>query len=151
MVLNTGDQAPDFTLLSDTNEKITLSNLRGKKIVLYFYPKDNTPGCTKEACDFRDTFHQFSNENIIILGISKDKPLTHQKFKKKYELPFILLTDETGDVCIAYGAMKEKSLYGRSFLGIERSTFLIDEQGIIQTVWRKVSVPGHVEQVYHAL
>src|SRR5438105_14677090 len=125
-MLNVGEIAPDFTLISDKNEKISLKNLRGKNIVLYFYPKDNTPGCTREACDFRDDVKQFEKYNTVILGISKDSPNKHQKFKEKYALPFALLADENGDVCQAYGVINKKNLFGNTFLGIQRSTFLID-------------------------
>lgn len=148
MPLNIGDLAPDFSLPTDAeNSTVTLSKLRGKKVVLYFYPKDNTPGCTKEACDFRDHFTAFKQHGIDVFGISKDSAKAHTKFKEKYSLPFTLLVDENADVCAAYGVINKKSLFGKTFLGIQRSTFLIDEKGIIRAIWRKVSVPGHVEQV----
>lgn len=147
MTLNVGDNAPDFSLLSDQNQLVSLESLRGKKVVLYFYPKDNTPGCTREACDFRDNINQFATSDTVILGISKDSPAKHQKFKEKYSLSFPLLADETGDVCQAYGVIDKKSLFGNTFLGIQRSTFLIDEEGIIRAIWRKVKVAGHIEQV----
>lgn len=151
MTLEVGDKAPDFTLLSDFNKPISLADYRGKKVVLYFYPKDNTPGCTREACDFRDMQSQFYEENTVVLGISKDNPAKHLKFKTKYSLPFTLLSDEKGDVCVDYGVIKKKSLFGRSFLGIQRSTFLIDEQGIIRAIWRKVKVKDHSQQVLDEL
>jgi len=151
MTLKIGDQAPDFTLLSDSQEKITLSQLRGKKVVIYFYPKDNTPGCTKEACDFRDNHAQFAKQKAVIFGISKDTATTHQKFKQKYSLPFSLLADTEGEVCESYKIFKKKSMFGKTFLGIQRSTFLIDEQGIIREIWRNVKVTGHVEQVFNAV
>jgi peroxiredoxin Q/BCP len=147
MSLQIGDQAPDFTLLSDKNENVSLRDLRGKKVIIYFYPKDNTPGCTKQACDFRDALPDFITKDTIILGISKDNPSRHDKFKKKYMLTFPLLADESGDVCSAYDVLSKKSLFGRTFLGIQRSTFLIDEKGVIRAIWRKVKVPGHVQQV----
>ncbi|MDR3492231.1 MAG: thioredoxin-dependent thiol peroxidase [Gammaproteobacteria bacterium] len=147
MTLNVGDKAPEFSLLSDKNEKITLSELRGKKVVLYFYPKDNTPGCTKEACDFRDALPQFTESNTLIFGISKDNPKKHTQFKEKYNLPFTLLADENADVCAAYGVIDKKSLFGKTFLGIQRSTFLIDENGMIKAIWRKVKVPTHIQAV----
>ena len=147
MTLASGDKAPNFTLQSDQNKTIALNDFLGKKVILYFYPKDNTPGCTREACDFRDHTPHFTEENAVILGISKDAPEKHQKFKQKYTLPFTLLSDENGDVCVAYGVIKKKSLFGRSFLGIQRSTFLIDEQGFIRAIWRKVKVTGHSKQV----
>jgi peroxiredoxin Q/BCP len=149
MALQIGDAAPDFTLLSDQNETVSLHALRGKKVILYFYPKDNTPGCTKQACDFRDSFSQFANSDAVVLGISKDSATQHDKFKQKYSLPFTLLADTNGDVCVAYGVMNEKSLFGRTFLGIQRSTFLLDENVIIRAIWRKVKVSGHVQQVLH--
>lgn len=151
MPLNIGDHAPDFTLPSDTNQPISLKDFRGKKVILYFYPKDNTPGCTKEACDFRDATPHFSAKNAQIIGISKDSANKHAQFKDKYDLPFTLLADENGDVCEAYGVLNKKSLFGNTFLGIERSTFLIDENGIIQGVWRKVKVKDHIERVLHEL
>ena len=151
MTLKIGDQAPEFSLLSDQHQTISLSGFRGKKIILYFYPKDNTPGCTREACNFRDTLKSFRDKNTEIIGVSKDNPEKHQKFKQKYLLPFALLSDEKGDVCEAYGVINKKSLFGRSFLGIERSTFLIDEEGRIRAIWRKVKVNGHSQQVLNEL
>ena len=148
MMINIGDIAPDFELPTDLEDRtIQLSALRGKKVVLYFYPKDNTPGCTKEACDFRDHFKQFEARDVEILGISKDNTQNHAKFKQKYQLPFTLLVDAKADVCEAYGVVNKKSMFGKTFLGIERSTFLIDETGHIRAIWRKVKVPGHVEQI----
>lgn len=149
MTLAIGDKAPDFTLLSDQNKPLSLKDFRGKKVILYFYPKDNTPGCTKQACDFRDSMPQFAKTDAVILGISKDSVARHNKFKQKYDLPFTLLADENADVCEAYGVINKKSLFGKTFLGIQRSTFLIDEKGIIRAIWRKVKVPGHIEQVLH--
>lgn len=151
MTLKVGDKAPDFSLLSDLNETISLASLRGKKVVLYFYPKDDTPGCTQEACDFRDGIPHFTDKNTVIIGVSKDSPEKHQKFKQKYDLPFTLLADSTGDMCVAYGVINKKSMFGRSFLGIQRSTFLIDEQGTIRAIWRKVKVNGHSQQVLDEL
>lgn len=151
MTLAIGDQAPDFTLSSEQNKLITLKNYRGKNIILYFYPKDNTPGCTREACDFRDQFNQFTEKNTIILGVSKDTSLKHQKFIEKYALPFTLLADINGDVCEQYGVINKKSLFGNTFLGIERSTFLIDKNGIIRAIWRKVKVKNHIDEVLNEL
>ena len=151
MTLKIGDQAPDFTLLSDQEEKISLHAQRGKKVVLYFYPKDSTPGCTREACDFRDQFAIFKKHDVEIFGISKDSAKAHTKFKTKYELPFTLLVDDNADVCEAYGVVDKKSMFGKTFLGITRSTFLIDEKGIIKAIWRKVKVTGHVEQILNEL
>ncbi len=149
MSLQLGDAAPDFTLQNHQGETISLHDLRGKKVILYFYPRDNTPGCTKQACDFRDARSEFNTRDAVILGISKDSVKSHQKFKEKYQLPFPLLADESGEVCIAYGVINKKSLFGNTFLGIQRSTFLIDENGIIRAIWRKVKVPGHVQNVLH--
>jgi peroxiredoxin Q/BCP len=151
MALQIGDRAPDFTLPADTAEPITLSKLRGHTVVLYFYPKDNTPGCTKEACLFRDHYELLQKKGVTILGVSKDTPETHNKFKKKHHLPFTLLTDKDADVCEAYGVINKKSLFGKTFLGIQRSTFLINQQGIIQAIWRKVNIAQHVEDILHEL
>jgi peroxiredoxin Q/BCP len=147
MSLKIGDIAPDFTLPDDNNEPVSLQSLRGKKVILYFYPKDNTPGCTKQACDFRDSLQNFTRSDAHVFGISKDSARQHQKFKEKYQLPFTLLTDTNADVCEAYGVINKKSLFGKTFLGITRSTFLIDETGKIRSIWRKVKVAGHVQQV----
>lgn len=151
MSLNVGDKAPDFSLLDENENTVTLSKLRGKKVVLYFYPKDNTPGCTKEACDFRDAHAELKKQGVEVFGISKDSAKAHTKFIEKYSLPFSLLIDNNADVCEAYGVINKKSMFGKTFLGIQRSTFLIDEKGIIRAIWRKVKVPGHVEQVLNEL
>lgn len=151
MTIAVGDKAPDFTLPDDKEKNVTLSQCRGKKVILYFYPKDHTPGCTKEACDFRDQHAVFKQHGIEIFGISKDSAKTHTKFKDKYTLPFSLLVDANADVCEAYGVVNKKSLFGKTFLGIERSTFLIDEKGVVQAIWRKVKVKGHVEQIINEL
>lgn len=148
MALNIGDVAADFTLPTDQiNQEVTLSKLRGKKVVLFFYPKDETPGCTKEACDFRDSFAEFKQHGVEVFGISRDSAQSHAKFKEKYSLPFPLLVDSRGDVCEAYSVIDRKSLLSKTFLGMERATFLIDENGVIQGVWRKVKVTGHVDEV----
>lgn len=141
----TGDEAPDFTLLSDEVKEVSLKSYRGKKVVLYFYPKDGTPGCTKEAKEFRDLAEEFGSENAVILGVSKDSVKSHQKFKEKNNLPFTLLSDPEGKVLDLYGVWKEKSLYGRTFMGTERTTFLIDEKGMVKKVYRKVKVKGHAQ------
>src|SRR3990167_4984147 len=151
MTLQIGDQAPDFTLESDQEKPISLKDLRGKKVVLYFYPKDSTPGCTREACDFRDQFTVFKKHGVEVFGISKDSAKAHTKFKEKYELPFTLLVDHNADVCEAYGVINKKSMFGKTFLGMTRSTFLIDEKGKIKAIWRKVKVTGHVEQILNEL
>ena len=150
MTIEIGDKAPDFTLSTDGNGKITLSKLRGQKVVLYFYPKDDTSGCTAEACGFRDSFPKFGKVEAAVIGISKDSVASHDKFKKKHELPFILASDADGKVCESYGVWVEKSMYGRRYMGIERATFLVDEKGVVRGVWRKVKVPGHVNAVLAA-
>lgn len=146
-----GSAAPDFTLPTDgaNNDKneLTLSALKGQKVVLYFYPKDDTPGCTKESCGFNDTLSAFNALNTAIIGISKCSPAKHDKFKAKYGLNFPLASDENSDTCERYGVWKEKNMYGKKYMGIERSTFLIDEDGKIAAIWRKVKVDGHVEAV----
>ncbi|MDJ0894711.1 MAG: thioredoxin-dependent thiol peroxidase [Alphaproteobacteria bacterium] len=147
MSLEIGDPAPDFDMPTDGGGQISLSGLKGKKIVLYFYPKDDTPGCTKEACGFRDALPDFSKIDAEIIGVSKDPVAKHDKFKAKYELPFVLASDAGGDVTERYGSWVEKSMYGKKYMGIDRSTFLIDENGKIAGLWRKVKVPGHVEDV----
>ncbi|HEX6840402.1 MAG TPA: thioredoxin-dependent thiol peroxidase [Stellaceae bacterium] len=150
MSIEIGDKAPDFTLSTDGNGKVSLSKLRGQKVVLYFYPKDDTTGCTAEACGFRDSFPRFGKIEAVVIGISKDSVASHDKFKKKYELPFTLASDADGKVCEAYGVWVEKSMYGRKYMGIERATFLIDEKGVVRGVWHKVKVPGHVDAVLAA-
>ncbi|MFA5011131.1 MAG: thioredoxin-dependent thiol peroxidase [Ignavibacteria bacterium] len=150
-MLKIGDKAPDFSLLSDSGKKFSLKNLKGHKIILYFYPKDNTSGCTKEACDFRDSIKTFENKETVILGISKDSIESHKSFKSKYNLPFALLSDEEGQMVNAYGVWKEKNMYGKKYMGIERTTFLIDEKGKIKEIWNKVKIPGHVQDIISKL
>lgn len=145
-----GKPAPDFTLPTDGDGEVTLSKLKGKKVIVYFYPKDDTPGCTKEACGFRDSLPDFTAVDAEIIGISKDSVKKHDKFKAKYELPFLLAADEDCKVCEAFGSWVEKSMYGKTYMGIDRSTFLIDEKGVLRAEWRKVKVPGHVEEVLKA-
>lgn len=145
-----GKKAPAFTMPTDGGGKISLKDLKGQKVVLYFYPKDDTPGCTKEACGFRDALPDFSKIDAVIIGVSKDTVAKHDKFKEKYDLPFTLASDEDGKVCEAYGTWVEKSMYGRKYMGIERATFLIDEKGVLRGEWRKVKVKGHVEEVLDA-
>jgi peroxiredoxin Q/BCP len=151
MACNVGDKAPAFDCATDGNGTLSLKDLKGKKAVLYFYPKDMTPGCTKEAEDFRDLHRKFKNANAIVVGISKDSPARHDKFIEKYKLPFPLISDEDGALCDAYGVWVEKSMYGRKYMGIERATFLLDETGKIREIWRKVKVKGHSEAVLAAL
>ncbi len=151
MSLDVGAPAPDFTLPTDGNGSITLSALTGKPVVLYFYPKDDTSGCTAEACQFRDMQPDFSGVDAVVIGLSKDSVASHDKFKKKYELPFTLASDTDGAVCEAYGVWVEKSMYGKKYMGIERATYLIDRDGKIAKVWRKVKVPGHGADVLKAV
>ncbi|MDG2243843.1 MAG: thioredoxin-dependent thiol peroxidase [Rhodospirillaceae bacterium] len=145
-----GSKAPSFNLPATGGEIFSLKSLKGKKVVLYFYPKDDTPGCTKEACGFSDKRSEFLSANAEIVGVSKDSLAKHEKFKTKYDLHFELASDEESETCEAYGVWKEKNMYGRKYMGIERSTFLIDEKGIVRAEWRKVKVPGHVEAVLDA-
>jgi peroxiredoxin Q/BCP len=151
MALKEGDLAPDFELPDEGGRPIRLSSLRGKKVVLYFYPKDDTPGCTKEACDFRDRLPQIQAKGAVVLGISTDDERSHFRFKMKYGLPFTLLADKEAFVSKLYGVYKLKNFAGRSFWGIERTTFIIDEQGRIAKVFPRVRVDGHVEEVLAAL
>jgi peroxiredoxin Q/BCP len=148
--LQPGNPAPAFSLPTDGNGKASLSDFKGRKLVIYFYPKDDTPGCTTESCGFRDSIEQFNDLGIAIVGVSKDSVKSHDKFKKKYELNFPLISDEEGTMCEAYGVWTEKSMYGKKYMGIERSTFLIDEKGKIARIWRNVKVPGHVDEVREA-
>jgi peroxiredoxin Q/BCP len=150
-VLEVGDKAPDFSLPDQDGSTVTLKSLKGKQVVLYFYPKDDTSGCTKEACDFRDSLAPIKKAGAVVLGVSKDGKASHQKFIAKYGLPFALLSDEEVTVCTAYGVYKEKSMYGRKYMGIERGTFVIDATGRIKALFRKVKVPGHVDEVLAAL
>jgi peroxiredoxin Q/BCP len=150
MSVDVGDKAPGFTLPTDGGGEISLSDFKGKPVVLYFYPKDDTSGCTAEACAFRDALPDFSKVKAEVIGISRDPVKKHDKFKEKYALNFPLASDEEGKVCEAYGTWVEKSMYGRKYMGIERSTFLIDGKGVIREVWRKVKVPGHAEEVLKA-
>jgi peroxiredoxin Q/BCP len=150
MSVGVGDTAPDFMLPTDGGGTATLKSLKGKTVVLYFYPKDDTSGCTAEACAFRDALSEFSKVKAEIIGVSRDSGASHDKFKKKYKLSFPLAADEDGKVCQAYGVWVEKSMYGRKYMGIERATFLIDGKGVVRKVWRKVKVPGHAEEVLEA-
>jgi peroxiredoxin Q/BCP len=151
MSLDIRDKAPEFELPGNTGQLYKLSNYLGHRVVVYFYPKDDTSGCTTQACGFRDTNPVFKAANTVLLGISRDSLPSHDKFILKYDLNFPLLSDEGGSVCAAYEVWTEKSMYGKKYFGIERSTFLIDEEGIIQHLWRKVSVPGHVEDVLRVI
>ncbi len=151
MSVEIGDKAPSFTLPSDGGGEVSLKDFKGKPVVLYFYPKDDTSGCTAEACAFRDQLPDFSKLKTAVIGVSRDSAASHDKFKTKYRLSFPLASDEDGRVCEAYGVWTEKSMYGRKYMGIERSTFLIDGKGVLRGVWRKVKVPGHVEEVLEAV
>jgi len=151
MSLEIGDKAPDFTLPTDGNGKVSLKALRGKNVILYFYPKDDTSGCTAEACGFRDALPDFSKTGATVIGVSKDSVVSHDKFKKKYKLPFILASDEDTEVAKSYDVWVQKSMYGRKYMGMDRSTFLIDGKGVIRGLWRKVKVPGHVAEVLDAV
>ena len=147
MELQIGDLAPDFSLLASTGNTISLRGIIGKKVVLYFYPKDDTPGCTKEACGFRDTNDDLKNLGVVVLGVSKDSLKSHDKFINKYNLNFTLLVDENGTVSDLYGAWGEKKLYGKVYMGIRRMTFLIGEDGAIEKIWSKVNPEVHAQQV----
>lgn len=144
-MVSEGEEAPDFTLEADDGREVSLSDYRGKRVVLYFYPKDGTPGCTREAIEFRDIVDEFEKEDAVILGVSKDSIKSHQRFKQKHNLPFTLLSDPEGKVLERYGVWKEKSMFGRTFMGVERTTFLIDESGNVEKIYRKVKVKGHAQ------
>jgi peroxiredoxin Q/BCP len=146
-----GKKAPAFTLPDQEGKSVSLKDFKGKKLILYFYPKDNTPGCTIEACSFRDNIGRISREKAYIVGVSADSIQSHQKFSRRFELPFILLSDESKEVVKLYGVWKEKNMYGIKFKGIERSTFVIDEKGIVTHVFRKVKVKGHVDELLEVL
>ena len=146
-----GTKAPDFTLKDGEGKDVTLSKLKGKKVVLYFYPRDDTPGCTKEACEFRDKLARVKKKGALVFGISKDDEKSHQKFSEKFQLNFPLLSDAEGKVIEKYGAWGEKSMYGKKFMGIVRSTFIIDEEGRIMKVFPRVTPEGHAEEVLKAL
>jgi len=149
--LTVGMEAPDFSLPSTLGRKVTLSEFRGKRVVLYFYPKDDTPGCTMEACAFRDNMARITAKDAVVLGISLDDELSHQRFVQKYNLQFPLLSDVDAAICRRYGTYKEKSLYGRNFWGVERTTFAIDREGKVENVFRRVKVEGHADEVLATL
>ena len=150
MSVEVGDKAPDFTLPADGGGAVSLKALKGKTVVLYFYPKDDTSGCTAEACAFRDGLPDFSKVKAEIVGVSPDSVASHDKFKEKFKLPFPLAADVDGKVCQTYGVWVEKSMYGRKYMGIERATFLVDAKGVVRKVWRNVKVAGHAEEVLEA-
>ena len=149
-LLDIGDPAPDFNLPRDGGDMLALSSLQPGKVVLYFYPKDDTPGCTKEAIAFTDHLQDFADANTTIIGVSKDPVAKHDKFIAKHELKVALVSDEDSDVCERYGVWVEKNMYGKKYMGIERATYLIDGDGKIAQIWRKVKVPGHAEAVLEA-
>lgn len=146
-----GKKVPQFSLPATGDQTIKLSELKGKNIVIYFYPKDSTPGCTLEGQDFRDNIRKFSSRNTRILGVSRDSLSSHEKFKEKQKFNFDLISDEDEKLCAIFDVIKEKNMYGKKHMGIERSTFLIDENGILRNEWRKVKVKGHVEEVLEAV
>ncbi|MCH7609036.1 MAG: thioredoxin-dependent thiol peroxidase [Chloroflexi bacterium] len=150
-MLKIGEKAPDFTAVTDTGAEISLSSLRGKKVVLYFYPRDNTPGCTTEACDFRDRAEALAAKDAVVLGVSTDTVASHEKFKAKHDLPFTLLADPERELVSAYGVYQEKKQYGRSFMGTVRTTFVIDPGGTITSVFEKVKVKDHADAVLASL
>ncbi len=154
-LLQTGTRAPQFALPTDSGNTVSLKDFAGKTVVLYFYPKDDTPGCTKESCDFRDSFSRVQAAGAVVLGVSKDSVASHQKFKSKYSLPFALLSDESGKMIESYRVWKEKMNYGKTYMGIERTTYLIDVDaagvGMIRKVYPKVKVEGHVDEILKEL
>ena len=149
--IEAGEPAPEFELTDDRGRTVSLRSVRGRPVVLYFYPKDDTPGCTKEACAFRDRSRELDERGAALLGVSPDDIASHEAFRDKYELNFPLLADPDHRVAEAYGAWREKNMYGKKFMGIQRSTFLIDHDGTVHTVWKRVKVDGHDEQVLAAL
>ena len=149
--ISIGKKVPDFNLPATGDQAIALSDYRGKNVVVYFYPKDSTPGCTTEGQDFRDKIHTFRRRNTVILGISRDSVKSHENFRTKQQFPFDLLSDADEKACRLFDVIKEKNMYGRKVMGIERSTFLIDDKGVLRREWRKVKVKGHVEEVLEAI
>ena len=149
--LKEGDTAPEIALDTDSGASFTLSSLKGKNVVLYFYPKADTPGCTKESCEFRDTSKKFTKANTVIVGISPDPTKAQAKFKEKFDLPFVLLADVDHKACEDYDVWKEKSMYGKKYMGVERTTFVIDPKGKIKKIFPKVKVDGHAEEVLAAI
>ncbi len=151
MMLEVGKKAPSFKLNDQNGNTISLNDYKGKKVVLYFYPKDNTPGCTKEACDYRDSIKEIEKHNAIVIGISADSISSHKNFSGKYNLPFPILSDEDKKVIESYSVWKEKNMYGKKYMGIERTTVIIDENGKIKKIFPKVKVDGHTEEVIKEL
>ncbi len=151
MSVKIGKKVPAFKKTATNDENVQLSQLKGKKVVLYFYPKDNTPGCTQQSQDFRDQYKKFQKMGAEIYGVSRDSLKSHEKFKDKFEFPFELISDEDEELCHIFEVIKEKNMYGKKVMGIERSTFVIDENGKLIKEWRKVKVPGHVDEVLNFL
>jgi thioredoxin-dependent peroxiredoxin len=150
-MITEGAHAPDFELTNDDGDRVRLSDLRGKAVVLYFYPRDDTPGCTKEACEFRDAFDEFRRRGVEVLGVSPDSVASHQKFKAKHELPFTLLADPEHEVADAYGVWVERSMYGKKSMGVKRSTFVIDRDGLVAKAMVGIRPAGHAAQVLASL
>ena len=151
MTLNEGDQAPAFSLPADNGQTVSLADYDGKKVVLYFYPKDDTPGCTKQAIGFTEKIVEFEDAGAVVIGMSPDKAAKHDKFIAKHNLAITLAANEEKDILQAYGVWVEKSMYGKKYMGVERTTYLIDENGKIKQIWRKVKVPGHIDAVLEAI
>jgi peroxiredoxin Q/BCP len=149
-MLNEGDIAPDFTTRDQSGKEVKLADFRGRRVVLYFYPKDDTPGCTKEACSLRDSYDAFTEKDIKVLGVSNDDEASHQKFISKFNLPFDLLADTEKEIVNAYGVFGEKNMYGKKYMGINRTTFLIDDEGKIKKIFKKVNVSEHADEVLKA-
>jgi peroxiredoxin Q/BCP len=150
-MVNVGKRVDNFTLPATGDQNLSLSDFTGRSLIIYFYPKDNTPGCTREGQDFRDLYQKFTEAGADILGVSRDSVKTHVNFRKKHEFPFQLLSDSDERLCEQFDVIHEKKLYGRTYMGIERSTFLIDPEGVLQQEWRKVRVPGHAQAVLDTL
>ena len=150
-MLKEGDKAPSFNMPTNKGENVSLSKLKGQKIVFYFYPRDDTPGCTKEACGFRDDLSKYKRAGAVVIGVSRDSVESHEKFVKKFDLNFMLASDKEGDVCEKYDAWRMKNMYGKEYMGIGRSTFLIDTKGKINKIWSKVKVDGHINEVLKAV
>lgn len=151
MMLKVGDRAPEFTAITDAGSAVSLKDFRGQKVVLYFYPRDDTPGCTREACDFRDRHQALRDQGAVVLGVSPDGVDSHARFKRKHRLPFALISDEARAIVTAYGVWKKKTFAGRAYMGTERTTFVIDEHGIITHIFPRVTVDGHLEEVLAAI
>ncbi len=150
-MLTEGSKAPEFTLPDHAGNKVSLSDFKGKSVLVYFYPKDNTPGCTKEACSLRDGYEQIQAKNAVVIGISADSQKSHTNFKTKYNLPFYLLSDPDREVIKSFGAWGEKSMYGKTYEGIMRYSFLVDKNGVVKKVWNKVNTAAHADEVLEAL